>query len=169
MTSDAKVEEILARYPGPVMLRPSRRKWLLVLLGGAIFTAGGIWMVQDSADGGWFVLTFFGLVTIAAAVMLLPGAGGLTLDAEGFGWTSLFRPHRTRWQDASDFAAARMYQTQGVFYEDAAYKSTGLGQISRSIAGRSAGLPDTYGLSASSLADLMTRWRARALASSRPT
>ncbi len=35
--------------------------------------------------------------------------------------------------------------------------------MNRSIAGRNAIIPDTFGLSADDLASLMTQWRARAL------
>jgi hypothetical protein len=39
---------------------------------------------------------FFGLVALVAPVAMLPGAGGLVLDREGFDVTSLFRRYRVR-------------------------------------------------------------------------
>ena len=99
------VAEILSRFPGPVTLRPSRTRWLLVLAIGLLFAVGGVWMIQDGRWMGWYVLVFFGLVALIAAVAMLPGAGGLILDREGFDVTSLFRRYRIRWQDTADFAA----------------------------------------------------------------
>jgi hypothetical protein len=51
-----------------------------------------------------------------------------------------------------------------VVYDDAERKSTMMARASVAICGRSAGLPDTYGLSADDLAQLMARWRERAVA-----
>ena len=41
MDSDT-CNEILARFPGPVTLYPSRRKWLLLMAGCLLFAVGGI-------------------------------------------------------------------------------------------------------------------------------
>ena len=49
MPSDDNTAEMLARFPGPVRLYPSRKKWLLVFAGGAAFTAGGILMIRSGA------------------------------------------------------------------------------------------------------------------------
>jgi hypothetical protein len=99
---------VLARFPGPVTLYPSRKKWLLVLAGGAVFAVGGALMIRDGDPTGWFVLVFFAAVALVAAAVLLPGAGALTLDRDGFEITNLFRHHRIRWQDASGFTASRI-------------------------------------------------------------
>src|SRR5215831_13159160 len=98
-SSESRVDAILARFPGPVTLHPSRIKWLLVLLAGGVFTFGGYLMVSDGDSRGWFVLVFFAAVAIVAAILQLPGAGGLTLDRNGFRATSLFRGSSARWQE----------------------------------------------------------------------
>ena len=99
MPSDDKFAEIVARFPGPVTLYPSRKKWLVVCLGGSAFTIGGIRMIQSGDNSGWFVAGFFAPVAIIAAAILLPGAGRLTLDQDGFEAISLYRRNRTRWRD----------------------------------------------------------------------
>jgi len=103
---------------------------------------------------------------IVAAVAMLPGAGALTLDAEGFEARNLFRRHRSRWQDTSGFQAARIPPAQQklVVYDDVTQSAKTLAQINVGIVGRNAALPDTYGLSADDLAQLMAQWRERALA-----
>jgi hypothetical protein len=160
------VTEILSRFPGPVTLHPSRKKWLLIFATSAVFAAGGAWMIERGEPMGWYVLIFFGLGALVAAAALLPGAGGLTLDREGFAITNLFRRYRVRWQDAAGFVAARIppARQKMVMYDDATQRGKSLAQLNVAIAGRGAGLPDTYGLSADDLAQLMAQWRDRAVA-----
>ena len=165
-SSDLKADLILSRFPGPVTLYPSRRKWLLVLLGCALFTAGGIVMVSRAAGGGWFVAVFFAVGAIVAALMLLPGAGALALDADGFQATKLFRRHRTRWQDVTGFAAVKILPSMQkmVVFDDIKMTGRTIAKLDAAITGHNAGLPDTYGLSGDDLARLMTQWRQRAAA-----
>jgi len=164
--SDTKADLILARFPGPVTLYPSRKKWLLVLLGCALFTAAGIGMIAQAARGGWFAAIFFALGSLVAAIMLLPGAGALALDADGFQATSLFRRHRTRWQDVTGFESVRIPPSMQkmVLFDDINMTGRTIARLSVAIAGHNGGLPDTYGLTADDLARLMTQWRLRAVA-----
>jgi hypothetical protein len=80
---------ILSQFPGPVTLYPSKRKWILILIIGVLFTAAGHWMIGDGVRWGWFVFFVFACGSITAVLMLLPGAGALLLDKEGFQVTSL--------------------------------------------------------------------------------
>jgi hypothetical protein len=166
MASRTDISEILSRFPGPVTLYPSRKKWLLVFAGGALFASGGVWMIRSGEWTGWFPLVIFALVVVIAAVAMLPGAGALTLDREGFEITNLFRRHRTSWQDALRFATARIPPAtqRWVVYDDLGHSAKQLAKINVEIVGRNAALPDTYGLSSDDLGQLMTEWRERALA-----
>ena len=157
---------ILARFPGPVVLTPSRLKFLWVLLGGVVLGFGGVIMIRQDKPLGWLVFGFFALVALVGAVMLLPGAGRLLLDAEGFEVTSLFRKHRCRWVDVSAFEVTRLppANQKMVVFDDARSKDSALAKVSRSLAGRSGGLPDSFSLSYEDLAEVMNRWRARATA-----
>jgi hypothetical protein len=165
-SSDTKADLILPRFPGPVTLYPSRKKWLLVLLGCALFIFGGFWMILDGDRWVWLVSVFFAFGSIVAAIMLLPGAGALTLDGDGFQATSLFRRHRSRWQDVTGFAAAAIPPSfqKLVVFDDIKMTGRTMAKLSVAIAGHNAGLPDTYGFSADDLARLMTAWRKRAVA-----
>jgi hypothetical protein len=157
---------VLARFPGPVTLYPSRKKWLLVLAGGSVFAVGGALMIRDGDLRGWFVLIFFAAVALVAAAVLLPGAGALTLDRDGFEITNLFRHHRIRWQDASGFTAVRIPPARQLFvvFDQASASGRLVANVNVAIVGHSASLPDTYGQSAEKLAELMAAWRASALA-----
>jgi hypothetical protein len=159
----SKADDILARFPGPVTLSPSRRKWILILLIAIGFTAGGVWMVGRGDTAGWFVAGFFGLCAISAVVALLPGANGLKLDRDGFAIIQLFRNRSYRWQDATGFATTRITGQKMVVFDDATAAGGALASVNVGLVGRNAGLPDTYGLGADALAELLTFWRARAV------
>jgi hypothetical protein len=166
MASRPDTSEILSRFPGPVTLYPSRKKWLLVCAGSALFAIGGVWMVRSGEWMGWLPLIFFSLVALVAAVAMLPGAGALTLGREGFEITNLFRRHPTRWQDALRFTTARIPPAtqRWVVYDDTSQSAKRIAKINVEVVGRNAALPDTYGLSPDDLGHLMMRWRERALA-----
>jgi hypothetical protein len=163
MASKTSAADILARFPGPVTLHPSLRKWGLIFAGCAVFAIAGQAMIRDGALTGWFVLIFFGLGTLLAALAMLPGAAALTLDATGFEVTSFYRRSRTRWQDATDFIATRIppARLRFVLFNDAAHAGT-LSRINAAMIGRNGAIPDTYGLRADDLAQLMAQWRDRA-------
>jgi hypothetical protein len=166
MHDPSRLGAILARFPGPVRLAPSRRKLVLFLLGSMAFTAAGIVMIRSGDATGWFS-GFFTLGIPIAIIMLLPGAAGLVLDGQGFEVTSLFRSHRASWADADGFAVAKLPPRghQIVVYDNKALQHLALAQITVSRVGRNAALPDTYGLKPDALAELMTHWRAQALRS----
>jgi hypothetical protein len=165
MRSQDKPDDLLARFPGPVTLRPSRTKWLLILLGSIAFTATGAWMVADGKTMGWFALVFFGLCAIPACAALLPGAGGLKLDRDGIEVTNMFRRHSYRWQDVTGFEAVGVPPsgTRMVVFDFAGAAGKTIAKLNVGLVGRNAALPDTYGLSADVLAGLMARWRERAV------
>ena len=157
--------EILSRFPGPVVLAPSRRKWLFVLGVSVAFVAIGFWMRHDEPLGGWLVVGFFGLGTLVAPLMLLPGAGGLRLDSDGFEMMTLFRRHHSRWAEVSEFEVVCVPPTLQtmVAFDHARAEDSALAKANRILVGRTSGLPDNYSLSYEDLAAIMNEWRARAI------
>lgn len=140
---------------------PWRHLGLLVI--SLVFVAIGILMVRDGEGIGWFVLGFFGLCALAFAVQMLPGASRLRLDRDGFTVTSLFRSSTVRWSEVSRFFVAQVGGRAMVCwdYAGAVPRSTASRRLSRTLAGVEAGLPDTYGLNAEALAELLEDWRQR--------
>ena len=163
MPSKTSAADILARFPGPVTLCPSLKRWGLMFAGCALFAITGQAMIRDGQLTGWFVLIFFGLGMLVAAIAMLPGAAALTLDPTGFEITNFYRRSRTRWQDASDFTAARIPPARLRFVLfNVAGRSGTLSRINTAFAGHNGSLPDTYDLSPDDLAQLMAQWRERA-------
>jgi hypothetical protein len=156
---------VLERFPGPVRFYPSRRKWVVTFLGGTAFTAAGAWMVHDGEWLGWLPLGFFALVAIVSFATLLPGAGSLTLDQDGFEAKTLFRSRRARWADVDRFGTVALppsFQPL-VVYDDNALPPGGVAAINIALTSHNSALRDTYGFAADDLAALMTAWRERAL------
>src|SRR6185295_16409591 len=109
-----EVDAILARFPGPVTLRISRIKMLVLLVGSLAFVACGVLLIvfvkndPEAVVAGIASVLFFGACAAIGAVMLLPGAGSLTLDAGGFEICSFFRRNRIAWPQASRFTVATL-------------------------------------------------------------
>jgi hypothetical protein len=169
-----QVALILASFPGPVTLHPSRRKFVFALAVCLACVVIAAWLLQEDSlsPAGtakvWLGLVVFGICAFVPAVMLLPGAGRLTLDAEGFEQVSLYVKRRAAWRQVGNFTI-RQYSLRGrnthfVGYDDARLPAD---NMKRRMIGRNAALPDAYGLSHDALASLMTQWRARALAQPR--
>jgi hypothetical protein len=166
------VEALLARFPGPLRLRASRLKFLGLLAVSAVFVGLCIYMLKHgrlSPSGemkAWIGIALFGLGVLISVVMLLPGAGSLTLDQNGFERITLFLKFRTSWQRVDNFSVCEMAIRRGrrmrfVGYDDSELP---INNTSRQLTGRNAALPDSYGLSHEELAVLMRRWRLQALA-----
>jgi hypothetical protein len=165
MAAHLQSADLLKRFPGPLTLYPSRRKWLLMFVGSAAFAVGGAWMIRGGDSWGWFPLLFFGACALVGLVAVLPHAGALVLDRDGFEVTNLFRHHRSRWQDVSAFEAQSIPPAHQFFvvYDDASVSASSLAKINTAIVGRNAALPDTYGQRAEDLAQLLEQWRTLAL------
>lgn len=167
MASNTRAAALLAQFPGPVRLQPSRKKWVLVCVIGWLFAIGGGAMIADGRSDGWLVAGFFAFVAIVAGVVMLPNASWLSLDAEGFAWRVMYRGFHRRWSETSNFGVVAMPRSgRMVVYDDATAAQGVLSHLNRAMSGRNAGLSDTYGLSADDLAALMTQWRERALSPS---
>jgi hypothetical protein len=122
-------------------------------------------MISGGDAWGWFPLLFFGACALVGLIAVLPHAGALMLDGDGFEVTNLFRRHRSRWQDVSAFEAQSIPPAHQLFvvYNDASVSTSSLAKINTAIVGRNAALPDTYGQRAEDLARLLEQWRSLGL------
>lgn len=170
-----EAENILARFPGPVTLTPSRLKLL-----GAFATSIGIaafcvalivWeRVYNTEE---VIKAYLGIVLFAgfavfALVRFLPGAASLTLDADGFETCNLWRRTWSRWQDVDDFRPQPDDDIRpGV--GAVAVLTARMGPQHTRVMKVTGTLPDNYRLSKDDLVWLMEEWRKRALALLPPT
>ncbi len=151
-----------------LVLRPSPWKLLLMLAGSLGFVAIGVFMMPAGEWKSWLVIGFFGLCAAVFLAQLLPGASYLKLDRDGFTYAALFRTTTVAWTEVSPFTAGYISANRMVKFDlsDARLTADGTrtaAAVARGLTGASGALPDTYGMSADALAELMNRWRARAL------
>ena len=149
-------------------LCPRPWKWLGILLGCLAFCMIAVWMLRDGRIAGWFCLAVFGLGGLVAALALLPGANYLRLEEAGFTFSSLFRTHHVRWADVAGFVPVRVASNTmvGWLYHEGRVPEGRGARLSLALAGCHAALPESYGLRAEELAQLLERlrreWQVRA-------
>jgi hypothetical protein len=143
-----------------LVLRASKLKNLLSALVSCVFIAGGVWLILGGDGIGWFVAGFFGLCLIVFLVQMLPQSSYLRLDPEGFEIRTLFQSSRYKWDDVAVFGTKKIGSKMVIFLFSPEYENgkTARG-ISLAVAGVEGALPDTYGMSAEELANLMNEWR----------
>jgi hypothetical protein len=143
------------------ILSASRTKWLAILLICAAYVAMGLLILPKQPSVAW-AIAFFGLCGLSAFVTLLPGSTYLRLTREGYEQRALFRTWKQSWQQIERFQAYRKPTSWrryvGIIY-DPSYKGRRRARrLNRSLAGVDDALPNTYGLSADELANLMNEW-----------
>jgi hypothetical protein len=153
----ADVASIMAQFPGPVRLYGDKIVLRYVLgvfaviefaLVKGLFTGDGTRLVAT-----WiFVALFLWGIGLTAYVMLNRNALAMILDRDGFtiNYYLWYRPLRRAWSDIGDFGTRSNRAMQSATYKDRA-------------AGRQRLFPDTYGLGADGLVQLMSQWQQRAL------
>ena len=165
------VASVLARFPGPVTLKPSPLKWIVMVALALGFVAAGIFLIRVGQSThqlfwGWVSVVFFGACGLVAACQLIPGSSDMTLDASGFKVSGL-RRRQSNWLDVANFTTWTANALSWlVVYDDRSNRGV-LPRINRLLSGHGTSLPDTYGMRAGDLARLMTLWRDRALKQTR--
>ena len=145
-------------------LKPSPWRLLLLLAISAGFVALGVFLISSGERlGGWLCAGFFGLGVLVAIVSLLPGSSYLDLSSNGIEIRALYRKWFVRWTDVQEFYPVVISNRRMVGWDySASYTAHSLGRkVSRGMSGIEAALPDTYGMSAESLATLLNEWRIR--------
>jgi hypothetical protein len=158
------IGDILRSFPGPVTLVPSVGQYWKLIIGGGLFTVGGVLLSLGGDMVAMLCAAFFGFCTLIFVVTVLPGASALRLNKKGFDATRFYCTRTYSWGEASDFSVWTFRGGGGVVFNAAKSRPGVLEKVNAAMAGRNAYLPYTYGLSADDLADLMTQWRERALA-----
>ena len=146
----------------PILLRPSRTKWLAVAFGSLAFVLIGIWMVRCGEMLGWVGIAFFGLCLSVSLICMLPNASYLRLTHDGFTMCSLFRAHTIGWDDVTGFGVGRVFANKMVMFNfvESYRRFPKLRAFNSEVVGFEAAIPDSYGLRHEDLADLLNRHKA---------
>ena len=159
------IEQRFPTFPGPHTLFSSWKKWLRPTLTGAFFVAVGIAMILKAAPFGISVTVVFVIFTMIGIMMLLPGASSLRLDESGFETIKFFFfRKRYSWRDVSDFLVWTRVGKGMVVFKAEKPRLSAYERINAALAGgRNGYLPDTYGMAAGELVQLMINWRNSAI------
>lgn len=153
--------------PEAIELRPGRVKWVMIFLISAGFVAIAIWLGDEMEPlTRWGSGGFFALCGLIAVPQMIGVGARLRLDREGFTCTTLFKSFRRTWVECSEFAPARVGPNLMVGFSTATDETNHPrgAALSRALTGISGALPDTFGMAADELAELMNIFRQRALA-----
>ena len=146
------------------MLRPSKRKVLLLLAICLSFTAVGVAMLLEGEGlSAWFAASFFGLGLAVSLANLWPGASYLKLTPTGMECRSLFRRWSMPWKAVGEFGVAQARYKKIVVINLSDWGYPQQADINLWLTGATHALPDTYGLKAEELAKLLNEWRRSAL------
>lgn len=158
----ASPDDSLTLYPG-------KQKWLGVLVISTLFVLTAVFLITDepltlrAMVGG-----FFGLGVPLSLLQLFGTSSWLRLEETGFEYAQFGRKFRYDWANVSEFGLWKMKQgllttSSHVGFSTEANSAKLLGKINNALVGASGTLPDTYGMSAEKLAELMNTWREKAL------
>ena len=165
--SDGASSEFDEALPEVMELRPARLKWVMIFLISASFVAISVWLGDEmDALTRWGSGGFFALCGLIAVPQMIGVGARLQLDREGFTCTTLFKSFRRTWVECSEFAPARVGPNLMVGFStltDETNHPRGAA-LARALTGVSGALPDTFGMAADELAELMNLFRQRALA-----
>jgi hypothetical protein len=101
---------------------------------------------------------------VIGVITLLPGASFLRLDENGFDVSRFFRKQIFRWSEVSDFGVWTFRGNCLVVFKAEKSRLNISEKVNAALAGgRNGYLPDTYGLTAEDLVQIMTAWRNSAM------
>ncbi len=151
--------------PDSMTLKPDRLRWMFVFLISIGFVGMALWLGPHEdpllfwGGGGFFVLC----ALIATPLMFGVGST-LTLDNKGFTCRTLFRSFRREWGECSAFYPVSMGFRKFVGFstgqDEAAHPN--IAAANQAIIGATGMLPDTFGLTADDLSNLLNTYRGRA-------
>jgi len=149
-------------------LNPGRRSLGLIL--GCILW---IWVTASAARTGLWMLSFICAVGIIVlfGISLVPGAGWLKLDSQGFTVRHWFQDATYRWTDVKEFKLIThrymgfipIYRSVGFTFSDSYPKRNIVSRLVGAMASFDRNLPDNYGMKARDLALLLESYRRQAV------
>jgi hypothetical protein len=145
-----------------VVLIGSRRKWALLLVGSLVFVVSGVSEIQRHHPVGWFPIAFFGLCGLLSGYLLIR-PGRLQVTRQAVTLDQLWH-HRTfefdRCGEFRVWGGRVMIGNKMVTFDyDGPSRRSLVRHLNRAVRAGSAGLPDSFGMSAQDLAGLLNERR----------
>ncbi|WP_299768469.1 STM3941 family protein [uncultured Dokdonia sp.] len=145
------------------ILRPKKTKSIILIVISILFVLGGYLMLEEKFFIGIITIIFFGLGIIIFTIQLFPNTSYLKLTKEGFEMRTLFKSNFTKWSDVKEFSTDYIGPNKMVMlnYNEEHTKYKNGKKIAKILSGSEGALPDTYGMSAKALTQLMNEWKAK--------
>jgi hypothetical protein len=171
MGSRDRAAAILARFPGPVTLYSSRKKWAFLLVFFLFWVGLGVFgffsarAKPEATLGEW--ATVWGLIILGSSMALLSVLmmnSRLQLDKDGFLLMHPLGRRKCAWRDVADFISMPVTESLSsmVRFHHSDVEETGWHAKLKALTHLNSSLGDNFGLKAQDLADLMTEWKRRA-------
>jgi hypothetical protein len=140
--------------PETLYLPPSRARWIFVVVVSSFIVALNLYGVAAHGMPALGALAvIFGIMAALTGAQLIPGSAGLWLDRQGFTFRLFWYDRRREWKEITPILSSQVGLLQMVGYNRAGDEPNKPREV----------LPDTYGISANELADLMNHWRDTAI------
>jgi hypothetical protein len=150
MPTDIASDEL----PETLYLPPSRARWVFVLVFSVIIVSVNLFaLATQGAQALGILAAIFTVTGVATGVQLIPGSAGLWLDRQGFTFRMFWYDRRREWKEISPILSSQVGLLQMVGFN----RKSDAPNKPREV------LPDTYGISANELAELMNHWRDTAI------
>lgn len=157
-----------------IVLRASGGRWVWILIGSMAFVAFGGGMALSARTGGvakgigWFIIVLFGFCA-AVALRQLVSPGSMTISRTSIDVIRHGRLTTFALADCGPFTTWRNPSrgTTCVVFDHFPDPDTEVTHTNRAVMGGSRSLPDSYGLPAQGLADLLNEARAAGAAEGR--
>jgi hypothetical protein len=146
-----------------LILRASRVRYARYALGCMTFVGLATLLIRKDHAEGWWLLSIFGASAIVFIIGMLAGENFLRLTSAGFEVRTMFRSHFYRWRDVMGFGVARLnlHKYVTIFMMPETFHQMRGREASATFSNASGMLPDTYGMQAEKLAELLEEWRIR--------
>jgi hypothetical protein len=169
----------MATPPAPnetLTLKPSPTKWLLLAVTFLALAVGmaALYAYSESPKDGESLIVVGSLVVFFAAgavlsiMNLLPGRAYLLLASGEFAYRTLFKSRSYRWSEVEQFSSFAFRQSSMVVFTlsqegKLRFSENGFRKFNKAISGGDDSLPDTYGMSADKLAELMNQRKEKSI------
>lgn len=140
----------------PLILKPGKIKNILLLLVSIGFVSLGISLLEKKMWIAILNIVFFGFCLIIFLTNMIPGSSYLKIDERGVEMKNLFRTTFIPWQAVSGFKTKSIFINKMVTFtiDEKLLENF-------KIKGKTGAFPDTYGMSAKNLANLLNEYKTK--------
>jgi hypothetical protein len=140
--------------PETLFMPPSRARWVFAVALSVVIVGTNFFVASTQEAPALAILAaIFSFTGLAAGIQLVPGSAGLWLDRQGFTFRMFWYDRRREWKEITPILSSQVGLLQMVGFNRASDKPNQPREV----------LPDTYGISANELAELMNHWRDTAI------